>query len=138
LGNKSKHSSRTAIDAVAERFMQLLCDAVGNSTDRCVQQDVRCLYTCVFDTIHLQARAAEGDSELDELLSAPRLLLSQFIAKWVAAQPDDVPAMPQAAADKLLLDVSGVRATGGAHNLHNAHHGASRMCGTANTSLGLC
>lgn len=27
------------------------------------------------------ARAAEGDAELDELLSAPRLLLSQFIAK---------------------------------------------------------
>jgi hypothetical protein len=47
------------------------------------------------------------------LLSAPRLLLAQFIAKWVAATAEDVPTMPQAAAEKLLLDVSaalGIRA----------------------------
>jgi hypothetical protein len=55
-----------------------------------------------------QARAADGDNELDDLLSAPRLLLSQFIAKWVAAKAEELPEMPQAAAEKLLLDVSGI------------------------------
>jgi hypothetical protein len=92
--------------------MQLLCGPTPRATKAVVEglSHIRILgnTVCLLQLL-LQAHAAEGDGELDELLSAPRLLLAQFIAKWVAATAEDVPTMPQAAAEKLLLDVSGTQ-----------------------------
>lgn len=54
-----------------------------------------------------QARAADGDTEHDELLSAPRMVLSQWVGKWIPDDPQLLPGMPQAVMNKMLLDVSG-------------------------------
>lgn len=53
----------------------------------------------------LQARADGGD-EMDDLLSAPRMVLSQFVDKWFPDADSETTAFPTSRLQKLLLDVS--------------------------------
>jgi hypothetical protein len=53
----------------------------------------------------LQAREAGGD-ELDDLVSAPRMVLQQYVDKWFPEDPADLARMSEKALRKLLLDVS--------------------------------
>jgi hypothetical protein len=59
---------------------------------------------------HVQARADGGD-EMDDLLSAPRMVLSQFVDKWFPDADSETTAYPTSRLQKLLLDVSSVLAT---------------------------
>jgi hypothetical protein len=52
-----------------------------------------------------QAREAGGD-ELDDLVSAPRMVLQQYVDKWFPEDPEEVPVITERALKKLLLDVS--------------------------------
>lgn len=54
----------------------------------------------------LQARETGGD-ELDDLVSAPRMVLQQYIDKWFPEDPEEIARMSEKALSKLLLDVSG-------------------------------
>jgi hypothetical protein len=56
----------------------------------------------------LQARADGGD-EMDDLLSAPRMVLSQFVDKWFPDADSETTAFPTSRLQKLLLDVSRTR-----------------------------
>jgi hypothetical protein len=53
----------------------------------------------------LQARADGGD-EMDDLLSAPRMVLLQFVDKWFPDADSETTAFPTSRLQKLLLDVS--------------------------------
>jgi hypothetical protein len=53
----------------------------------------------------VQAREAGGD-ELDDLVSAPRMVLQQYVEKWFPEDPADLARMSNKALKKLLLDVS--------------------------------
>jgi len=54
----------------------------------------------------LQARAELGTDDMDDLLSAPRMVLQQFIDKWFPNE-EELPSISQKRLNKLLLDVSG-------------------------------
>eukprot|EP00879_Flechtneria_rotunda_P009637 GHRR01010084.1.p1 GENE.GHRR01010084.1~~GHRR01010084.1.p1 ORF type:complete len:1075 (+),score=467.79 GHRR01010084.1:930-4154(+) len=55
---------------------------------------------------NMNAARADGGDELDDLLSAPRMVLTQFIDKWLPAKPnEEIPGMPGRELDKLLIDV---------------------------------
>jgi hypothetical protein len=63
------------------------------------------LQCCEFNC--LQARADGGD-EMDDLLSAPRMVLSQFVDKWFPDADSETTAFSTSRLEKLLLDVSSV------------------------------
>jgi hypothetical protein len=43
---------------------------------------------------------------MDDLLSAPRMVLSQFVDKWFPDADSETTAFPTSRLEKLLLDVS--------------------------------
>lgn len=61
--------------------------------------------SCTHTPLPSQARESAGD-ELDDLVSAPRMVLQQYIDKWFPDDPADLPRMSDRAIKKLLLDVS--------------------------------
>lgn len=67
----------------------------------------------------VQARADGGD-EMDDLLSAPRMVLSQFVDKWFPDAEAETSAFPTSRLQKLLLDVSRGLALGGVRGSQHA------------------
>lgn len=69
------------------------------------------MYPTFLFVIFVQALNA-GD-ELDDLLSAPRMVLTQFVDKWFPCNPDGDEPLPSGMNIKmlkrLLVDVSGTR-----------------------------
>lgn len=52
-----------------------------------------------------QAREAGGD-ELDDLVSAPRMVLQQYVDKWFPEDPSELARLSTRSLKKILLDVS--------------------------------
>lgn len=82
---------------------------------------IKFLDCCCSFSIPAQAREAGGD-ELDDLVSAPRMVLQQYVEKWFPEDPADLARMSNKALKKLLLDVSG-RALSGCGEGNEGHRG---------------
>ncbi|KAF6265098.1 hypothetical protein COO60DRAFT_1114902 [Scenedesmus sp. NREL 46B-D3] len=54
---------------------------------------------------NMNAARADGGDEMDDLLSAPRMVLSQFVDKWFPDAEAETLAFPTSRLQKLLLDV---------------------------------
>lgn len=59
-----------------------------------------------FNNTQPQARESAGGDELDDLVSAPRMVLQQYVDKWFPEEPEELARMSERSLKKLLLDVS--------------------------------